>query len=103
MAQDFLNMLREPFKIKDVEKRYPFTYEESMNSVLLQELARFNTLLERITSSTQTLIKTLQGRLVATAETESMLFCVLNNVVPASWKARSYPSLKPLLSYVKDL
>jgi dynein heavy chain len=59
MLEDILNQLREPFKIKDVEKRYPFKYEESMNSVLLQELARFNNLLERINSSSRILIKTL--------------------------------------------
>lgn len=27
--------IREPFKIKEIEKEFPFKYEESMNSVLL--------------------------------------------------------------------
>lgn len=35
MTQDILSTLREPFKIKEVERKFPFTYEESMNSVLL--------------------------------------------------------------------
>lgn len=35
MTEDILEGVREPFKIKDVERRYPFKYEESMNSVLL--------------------------------------------------------------------
>ena len=35
MTQDILAGIREPFKIKEVERRYPFSYEESMNAVLL--------------------------------------------------------------------
>jgi dynein heavy chain, axonemal len=27
--------VRDPYKIREVEKKYPFRYEESMNSVLL--------------------------------------------------------------------
>ena len=35
MTEDILEGVREPFKIKDVERMYPFEYEESMNSTLL--------------------------------------------------------------------
>jgi hypothetical protein len=35
MASEILYSLREPFKIKEVEKKYPFRYEDSMNSVLI--------------------------------------------------------------------
>ena len=35
MTQDILAGIREPFKIKEVERKYPFSYEESMNAVLL--------------------------------------------------------------------
>jgi hypothetical protein len=36
MAEDILAQIREPYKIKEkVEPKYPFKYEESMNSVLL--------------------------------------------------------------------
>lgn len=43
-----------------------------MNSVLLQELARFNSLIEIIKLTLQTLIKTLEGKLVMTIEIEQM-------------------------------
>lgn len=46
MTIEILEMIREPYKIKEVEAIYPFRYEESMNSVLLQELARYNKLIE---------------------------------------------------------
>lgn len=35
MTNDILGQIREPFKIKEIEKKFPFKYEESMNSVLL--------------------------------------------------------------------
>ncbi len=66
MAREILYQIREPFKIKEVEKKWPFKYEESMNSVLLQELARFNVLIEIIKSTLEILIKTLEGKLVMT-------------------------------------
>jgi len=103
MANEILVQIREPFKIKEVEKKYPFKYGESMNSVLLQELARFNDLIDTVKTSLEILLKTLQGKLVMTPEIEHLMHSVLNNSVPTLWKQRSYPSRKPLLSWVKDL
>lgn len=95
--------MRDPFKIKEVERIYPFRYEESMNSVLLQELARFNNLIEVIKNSLHTLIKTLEGKILMTVELERLQTSISNNNVPDMWKARSYTSKKPLMSYIKDL
>ena len=61
MTQDILTQIREPFKIKEVEKKFPFRYEESMNAVIVQELARFNKLIETIHASLNTLELTLDG------------------------------------------
>lgn len=72
MTQDILAQIREPFKIKEVEKKFPFKYEESMNSVLLQELARFNSLIEVIKETLSTLQRTLEGKLVTNADTEEL-------------------------------
>lgn len=103
MTLEILEKIREPFKIKEVEAIYPFRYEESMNSVLLQELARFNKLIEVIKGSLQTLLKTLDGKFVTTAEIEALKASILSNVIPERWKKASYQSRKPLLSYVTDL
>jgi len=102
MATDILSQIREPFKLKEVEKNYPFKYEESMNSVLLQEMARFNALIEIIRDSIQTLIRTLEGKIVMNADIERMLSAFNNNAIPEMWRARSYPSKKPLVLYIKD-
>lgn len=57
----------------EVAKKYPFDYQESMNSVLLQELARFNGLIETIKDTLNTLDKTLKGLLVMNSDMEVML------------------------------
>ena len=103
ITSDILATIREPFKIKEVERRYPFMYEESMNSVLLQELARYNSLIETILDSLNTMLKTLEGKLVSNTETDEMLTSIKNNLIPEKWLKKSYPSRKSLLGYVDDL
>lgn len=103
LTRDILDKIREPFKIKEVEKKYPFNYLESMNSVLLQELARYNTLIDIIRESLNVLLMTLEGKLVFNAETDELLTSIKNNMIPEKWKKKSYPSMKPLLGYIEDL
>lgn len=74
-----------------------------MNSVLLQELARFNSLIEVIKDTLNTLQKTLQGKLVTSTETEELQQSIINNSIPEQWRKKSYPSRKPLISYIADL
>lgn len=75
----------------------------SLSTVLLQEMARFNTLLQKMRSLSQNLILAILGQVVMSQELDSMYYSLINNQVPASWQAVAYPSLKPLAVWIKDL
>jgi len=74
-----------------------------MNTVLTQELTRFNGLIKIIISSLNDLKKAIKGEVLLSAELETALGSLQNGQVPAMWLKKSFPSLKPLGSYIKDL
>uniref|UniRef100_A0A4W6F8M2 Dynein axonemal heavy chain 1 n=1 Tax=Lates calcarifer TaxID=8187 RepID=A0A4W6F8M2_LATCA len=93
----------QPFSVQEVMEKYPVLYEESMNTVLIQEVVRYNNLLAVISQSLSDIVKALRGLVVMSSELELMANSLFNNVVPDMWKAKAYPSLKPLASWVSDL
>lgn len=46
LCEDILNKLPEPFNIEEVAEQYPIVYEDSMNTVLRQELIRYDEILK---------------------------------------------------------
>ena len=57
--QRLLHNTTEEFDIETISKIYPVKYEDSMNTVLTQEIKRFNVLLGLITSSLKEMEKAL--------------------------------------------
>jgi dynein heavy chain len=76
---------------------------DSLGTVLSQELARFNKLLEVMAVSLFDLQRAIRGEVLLSEELDKMYTALLNNQVPPNWEAAAYPSLKPLASWVKDL
>jgi dynein heavy chain len=74
-----------------------------MNTVLTQELNRFNGLLYAVINSLKDIKKAIKGEVLLNPSLESALFYMLDGKVPVMWMAKSYPSLKPLAGYIKDL
>jgi len=74
-----------------------------MNTVLLQELIRFNRLIVIVRKSLANLKKAIKGLVVMDADLEAVATALMQGARPAMWMKRSYPSLKPLGGYVADL
>ena len=88
---------------KMVNTKYAVLYEESMNTVLQQEVSRFNKLIERIVSTLSQLVDALKGDILMSTDLEVMLESINQKKIPKIWLDVSYPSLKPLASYIEDL
>lgn len=71
--------------------------------MLAQEMARFNKLTAVMRDSLKSINLALQGLLVMSSELEAAYRAIVINTIPELWKKRSYPSLKPLGSYLDDL
>uniref|UniRef100_A0A8B9MD76 Dynein axonemal heavy chain 1 n=1 Tax=Accipiter nisus TaxID=211598 RepID=A0A8B9MD76_9AVES len=102
-SKDILAKLPALINLQEVIHKYPLLYEESMNTVLVQEVIRYNRLLEVIAQTLKDLLKALKGLVVMSSQLELMASSLYNNTVPEMWNAKAYPSLKPLASWVNDL
>ncbi|CAG0920877.1 unnamed protein product [Notodromas monacha] len=102
LAEDILARLPEPFDLAGVESKYPIQYEDSMNTVLRQEVAKYNRLLKEVKSSLEQVCSAVQGLIIMSVELENLHNSLLLGKIPGSWKSKAYPSRKPLGSFIGD-
>lgn len=85
-CEEILKQLPEQFDLIEVTKKHPVKYNESMNTVLQQELMRFNKLLNLIRSSLINLEKAIEGFLVMSKELQQVFDNLFDNSVPTLWQ-----------------
>jgi len=103
LANKILDDLPGLYDVKAAEKEYPVSYEQSMNTVLTQELERFNILLKTITVTLKDMKRAISGEILMSEEMEEAMIFMLDGKIPGLFLKTSFPSLKPLGSYIIDL
>lgn len=100
ISTDILSKIPNNFDTEDAAKKHPIKYDESLNTVLAQELLRFNALTGTVRSSLINVGKAIKGEVTLSLELEEVSVSLFNNAVPEAWHKRAYPSLKPLASWI---
>eukprot|EP00854_Cymbomonas_tetramitiformis_P002484 gene2484-3228_t len=103
IVKNVINDLMPAFDIETVQRKYPVLYEQSMNTVLAQEMSRFNKLTNVIRKSMKEMEKAIAGLVVMSSDLEEAFFNISIGQTPALWMKASYPSMKPLGGYLIDL
>ena len=103
LAKGIETNLPQKFNIEDVSTQYPTQYNESMNTVLFQEVVKYQRLLLRMETSLANVQKALVGRIVMSEELELVSTAMYDNQVPESWSDVGFLSLKPLSAWFVEL
>lgn len=74
-----------------------------MNTVLLQEMIRYNRLLAVMAVTLVNVKKALKGLVVMGEDLEKLANSLFDNQVPKLWAEKGFLSLKPLASWTQDL
>ena len=77
-----------PVPVGPVMTKHPVMYEESMNTVLIQEVIRYNRLLQTVRSTLNDLLKALKGLVVMSQALETMANSLYDNTVPELWAGK---------------
>jgi dynein heavy chain, axonemal len=91
------------FNIEEVKKKYPIKYDDCMNSILIQEIMRYNSLLNLVFKSLNETLQAFQGLLPLSDSLEEIAQQLISNRTPSQWIKSSYPSRKPIGSWINDL
>lgn len=95
--------LPKPFNLEAVREKHEVKHNESLNSVLHQEIMRYNNLIIKVNYYMTNVIDAIKGDAVMTAELEGIVSRLYDNKTPLQIEKIAYPSLMPFSSWVNDL
>lgn len=101
LAVKLADQIPKLFNKKQIAKKFAGDIAP-LTVVLQQEIDRYNKLLALCHKALSDLQKGIKGLVVISAELEAVFDALYDNKVPASW-SKSYYSVKPLGSWVRDL
>lgn len=78
-ADGIINKIPAPFNTELAARKHPLKYLESMNTVLQQELLRFNRLNNIVVSSLKQAKLAIKGEIPLTPDLEALISSVLQN------------------------
>lgn len=85
MCEKILEDIPLPFDLVKARERYKVNYNESMNTVLTQEMERYNELIETIRQSLLNLMNAIEGLILMTADLEATSRSMLDGKIPPLW------------------
>jgi len=100
ISLDLQSKTPQPFDLDSVIEKFPTEYTESMNTVLTQEVIRYNKLLVVMIEMLANVQKAVKGEVVMSEDLDKMATSLFNNQVPAKWAGVGFLSLKPLASWI---
>jgi len=96
--------IQKPVDIPEIAADFPISGNlNCMNVVFLQELSRFNALLDYVHHDLRGLKEVLGGEALSTRETQELNEYLLTNRVPPRWHHVAYPTIRSLSSWLDDL
>lgn len=100
VVEECLERLPAPFDLEAVSARFPQSYQESLNTVLVQEMARYNKLCGVLRDSLRSIAAALKGLLVMSAELEAAYKSISLNQVGQAGKQGGLCSWRSALTAV---
>ncbi|KAL8431229.1 hypothetical protein ACSSS7_005428 [Eimeria intestinalis] len=102
-ASIVLAQMPPPFNIREAAASRPHAYENAMETVLLQELARYNALISLTVEILKIPIDAAGGLIEYTPQVEELSQCLRQNRVPQAVAAASYPMAFSLFAWLANL
>lgn len=88
---------------EECKRKFPISYEECLNTLLLKEAQRFNLLLQVIYVSLKNTLKALEGVAHINPTLESIYSDITYGRVPGSWLKFCYPTFDSLPIFLSNL